>query len=258
MKTNQLLKSIGIDLKSFLKGLKGIPVYFTNYFKFKKIAEGSKNEFPVKEFYPCLPDRYDKAGSIPLHYFYQDVLVASKIFENNPITHVDVGSRIDGFVAHVASFREIEVLDIRSFAIDLLNIKYVQADLTAEDFQLVNHCDSISSLHAIEHFGLGRYGDNLDYYGHIKGLNNIYKALKQNGKFYFAVPIGEQRIEFDAHRVFSIAYLLDYFKDKYRVDSFSFITDDNRLFADYELSDNDIKNNCGCFFGCGIFELTKE
>jgi len=26
---------------------------------------------------------------------------------------VDIGSRVDGFVAHVASFREIEVFDVR-------------------------------------------------------------------------------------------------------------------------------------------------
>ena len=29
--------------------------------------------------------------------------------------------------------------------------------------------DSVSCLHAIEHFGLGRYGDPIDVFGHIKG-----------------------------------------------------------------------------------------
>ena len=32
---------------------------------------------------------------------------------NNPLKHVDVGSRIDGFVAHLACMREVEVFDIR-------------------------------------------------------------------------------------------------------------------------------------------------
>ena len=32
--------------------------------------------------------------------------------------HVDIGSRLDGFVAHVASFREIEVLDIRPLKVN--------------------------------------------------------------------------------------------------------------------------------------------
>jgi hypothetical protein len=32
---------------------------------------------------------------------------------------------------------------------------------------MINCCDSISSLHAIEHFGLGRYGDTIDVNGHL-------------------------------------------------------------------------------------------
>lgn len=67
---------------------------------------------------------------------------------------------------------------------------------------MVNYCDSISSLHAIEHFGLGRYGDPIDYFGYLKALQNIAKIVKTGGTFYFSVPIGPQRIEFNAHRVF--------------------------------------------------------
>lgn len=39
--------------------------------------------------------------------------MARWIYEAAPIKHVDVGSRVNGFVAHVASFREIEVIDVR-------------------------------------------------------------------------------------------------------------------------------------------------
>ena len=35
------------------------------------------------------------------------------IYNSKPKRHIDVGSRVDGFVAHVASFREIEVFDVR-------------------------------------------------------------------------------------------------------------------------------------------------
>jgi hypothetical protein len=69
-------------------------------------------------------------------------------------------------------------------------------------------CDSLSSLHAIEHFGLGRYGDPIDINGHLKAITNLHLMLKPKGKFYFSVPIGKQRIEFNAHRVFSIKYLI--------------------------------------------------
>ena len=45
-----------------------------------------------------------------------------------------------------------------------------------EENQLYEVCDSISCLHALEHFGLGRYNDPLDPNGHLKGFNNISKC----------------------------------------------------------------------------------
>ena len=89
------------------------------------------------------------------------------------------------------------------------NIHFVQADLMADCSHLHNSSTSISSLHAIEHFGLGRYGDPVRPDGHLLGLDNIYRILRNEGKFYFSVPIGPQRVEFNAHRVFSLQYLLN-------------------------------------------------
>jgi hypothetical protein len=118
-------------------------------------------------------------------------------------------------------------------------------------------CDSLSCLHALEHFGLGRYGDPIDYDGHLKGFLNIYKMLKKSGIFYFSVPIGCQRIEFNAHRVFSIEYLLDMFENKFELISFSYVDDKGDLHKNISLNKTLISNNCGCNYGCGIFELKK-
>jgi len=63
------------------------------------------------------------------HYFHQDLLIAREIYKNNPVKHIDIGSRIDGFVAHVAVFREIEIFDIRLQENNVKNIIYRQADL---------------------------------------------------------------------------------------------------------------------------------
>jgi len=52
-----------------------------------------------------LTDRFDPGGDASGHYFHQDLIVARRIFERDPRKHVDVGSRIDGFVAHLAVFR---------------------------------------------------------------------------------------------------------------------------------------------------------
>ena len=98
----------------------------------------------------------------------------------------------------------------------------------------------------------------LDYNGHLKGLKNIYEMLKKDGKFYFSVPIGPQRIEFNAHRVFSVKYLIELIQDKYRIDSFSYVNDKGDLLRDISLHSNKIENNYSCNYGCGIFELTKN
>lgn len=253
---NYYLNLFGVYPKKFINSVKGIPSFIKNYFAFKKKLNETP-DFYIKKIYPCLSDRFETAGSIPLHYFYQDLYIANKIFKNSPEKHVDIGSRIDGFTAHVASFRKIEVFDIRKFQRKIFNINFIQADLMEESFAFHDYCDSVSSLHAIEHFGLGRYGDKIDPEGHLKGLNNIYKLLKENGIFYFSTPIGQQRIEFDAHRVFSIEYLLKIFDKKYNLKSFSYINDKNDFFGDTLLNESNIKNNFGCKYGCGIFELIK-
>lgn len=231
--------------------------FYLDYLRLKRQARASGLSFPFGRFYPCLDEIDADSGSASGHYFHQDLLVASKIFQNNPYCHVDIGSRIDGFVAHVAVFREIEVVDLRPMSNSIPNITFKQADFMDDDPNLKDYCDSASSLHAIEHFGLGRYGDRLDYNGHLKGLNNIHKMLKEGGKFYFSVPIGPQRIEFNAHRVFAVKYLINLIQAKYRIDSFSYVNDEGDLFKDVPLNQEDIENNYGCHYGCGIFELTK-
>ena len=52
-----------------------------------------------------LSDYDDVAGNAKGHYFHQDLLVANFIYKNNPRRHIDVASRIDGFVV-MLPFRE--------------------------------------------------------------------------------------------------------------------------------------------------------
>lgn len=245
----------GMPLFTYLKGM---PSFLKEYSEIRCQARKSEENFPFGPFYPCLEDRYQESGNATGHYFHQDLLVANRIFVNNPIRHVDIGSRIDGLVAYVASFREIKVLDIRDLTSPAPNILFQRADLMDPDFALTDHCDSASCLHALEHFGLGRYGDRIDYRGHLTGWENIHRMLQRGGKFYFSVPIGAQRIEFNAHRVFSMAYLLALIEGRYHQDAFSFVDDAGNLIRDPEMTRESVRNNFGCHYGCGIFELTKR
>jgi hypothetical protein len=238
----------------------GIKRYF-NFRKelksFKQLAGDSLNVFPVKKLWPIYADKNDTAGTLS-QYFYQDLFVATRIFKNNPETHADVGSRVDGFVAHVASFRKLVIYDVRPLNLPVPNVTFRQADFMKPDSIVPESVDSLSCLHALEHFGLGRYGDPICPEGHLIGFRNMCKMVKTGGTFYLSVPLGPQRIDFHAHRVFSLDYLVKMVSPDFEIIQFSYIDDQCRLFQDVEITQELTENNCNCFFGCAIFELKKR
>jgi len=255
-----LLALFGFDATKFVGSVRGLWPYFRNRATFKRqmaAAQATAGHFAMGRSYPSLSDRYDEAGTAQGHYFHQDLYVAQLIFRNKPHRHVDVGSRVDGFVAHVASFRKIEVLDIRPLQGAVENILFHCRDITEERTDLDGYTDSLSCLHALEHFGLGRYGDAVDYDGYQKGWDNLYRMLTTGGKFYFSTPIGPQRIEFDAHRVFSVSTLVKMMHGKYRIDGFAYVDDAGSLVRDANPTGEEAQESFGCDYGCGIFELTK-
>jgi len=247
---------LGFDPDIIKTNVSGLRWYYKDYKEIKRQLKDNK-DFTYISIYPIMVDKFAPSGFTKNPYFQQDLLVAQQIFANKPLKHVDIGSRVDGFVAHVATYRDIEIFDIRPLNAVVKNVSFVQADLMQPDEKLTEYTDSISSLHAIEHFGLGRYNDPIDAFGHIKALDNIYKILKPRGRFYFSTPIGSQRVEFNAHRVFSVNYLLSLFVNKYEIIRFSYIDDLGVLYDDVSLESENANNNFNCVFGCGIFELIK-
>ncbi|HVZ94163.1 MAG TPA: DUF268 domain-containing protein [Phycisphaerales bacterium] len=249
----------GIDAHATASSLKGLRHFRRNRREFLAQNQRSDVSFPEGKLYPCLTDRYASGGTAVGAYFHQDLLVAQLVFRNRPARHVDVGSRVDGFVAHVASFCPIEVIDIRPLRSSAQNISFRQQDMMAERFDLADYTDSLSCLHALEHFGLGRYGDPVRADGHMLGWRNLHKMLRRGGKFYFAVPIGEhQRVEFDAHRVFSVPYIVEkMIEGLYGLESFHYVDDPGELHRDADPRSAEARRSFGTTYGCGIFELTK-
>ena len=199
---NWILSSqFGINVYRFFSSLRGLLPFIRDWLRFRKLYHGEIR------LMPCLHDRYEEGGLTKNEYFWQDLHVARWIHAAKPERHVDVGSRIDGFVAHVASFRDLEVFDIRPVTTTMPGVLFKQADLMqsldVETFEINDYCDSLSCLHALEHFGLGRYGDTIDQQGYALGIKNMASLLRQDGFFYLSTPIGKERVEFNAHRVFN-------------------------------------------------------
>jgi Caenorhabditis protein of unknown function, DUF268 len=228
-------------------------------FRQSALKSDHKTAFPFGKNSFQFNDVNDEGGVASGHYFHQDLLVARKIFENHPIRHIDVGSRIDGFVAHVATFRTIEVLDTRAISSQVPGISFAQADLMNLPAKYVNCTDSLSCLHTLEHIGLGRYGDKIDFDGWLLALQNLWKMLKSNGILYLSVPTGKiQRVEFNAHRVFSVEYLAPILMGMFKVIDISFVDDSGYLHQNVSLSSDSLLRSFDSSYGLSIWVLEKR
>lgn len=252
----RIAKSLHIN-PSVIKNKLGIDFYARDRAELLR-QRGNDTTFAWGKKYAVLNERDETSGVMSGHYFHQDLYVAQRIFANNPKRHIDIGSRTDGFVAHVASFRTIEVLDIRPQPATVKNIQFRKANLMELPEGMSRCCDSVSSLHAIEHFGLGRYGDPVNYLGHVHAVEAIAKMLVPGGRFYFSVPMGPQRIEFNAHRVFTLKYLLQWLSADFTIERFSYVDDAGNFHENAVLSDDVVAVDFNCHYGCAIFELIRK
>jgi len=207
----------------------------------------------ISHTFPVTSDYKDSAGTGSGHYFHQDLLVAQFICQANPQRHIDIGSRLDGFVAHVAAFRKIEVFDIRGLSnSDHPNIQYKKADLMSDVEEEVT--DSLSCLHVIEHFGLGRYGDPIEPEGYILGFKNLIKMLKPGGALYISFPIGtNNEVHFNAHRVFHPRDIFLWAPNALELLRFDLVDDLGALHKDFNVLNSDVNVN----YGCGIYTFIK-
>lgn len=248
-----LSAQFGIDLLKLIRSIRSMPRYIRDLFRFRAAGYSGK-----LELVPCLHDWNEEGGETNNEYFWQDLVVAKMIFDSNPKKHVDIGSRVDGFVAHVASFRDIEIFDIRPISTNIPGVIFKQADLMDSSASFTNYCDSLSCLHALEHFGLGRYGDPLDPNGYESGIRNMSRILCSGGVFYLSVPVGLERVEFNAQRVFNPKTIVDIAKsNNLSLDKFSLFTSDDGM-VEMDIQNNTLDAVGMKRYGLGIFSFIKK
>ena len=162
-----------------------------------------RSNFEIEQEYmwPVLEEKYAPAGIIG-NYFFQDLWAAKRIIKSGVKNHFDIGSRLDGFIAHLlAAGIDVTMIDVRNFPGEVEQLNTI-VDATSLHQIPDESIESMSALCSLEHFGLGRYGDPIDPEACFKCFENIQRKLKKGGRLYLSVPIGRERLEFNAHRVF--------------------------------------------------------
>ena len=200
-------------------------------------------------------DMGKEAGALG-SYFWQDLWAAKHIFKAKPNVHFDIGSRIDGFIAHLLSYNQrVKQIDIRPLESGIEGLEFVRADATLLEDIPDDSIESLSALCSLEHFGLGRYGDDIDPDACFKCFKAIQRKLMDGGVAYISVPIsGNEHLEFNAHRVFNPKTIIDEF-DELKLVEFSAAEGDKFYESvDIHAFDN-YKNNGGKLFG--LFCLKK-
>lgn len=260
-------KSFGWDPIQTFYAFIGLLKYINNFIKLKKAIR--KNSYPIyaksitKFGSPSfsLDDFNANAGTAKGHYFNQDLLVANLIYLNKPKVHLDIGSRVDGFIAHLLSFEQKTILgDIRSLEIENPNLNFIHIDLTKPiKKSLCGKFTSVSCLHALEHMGLGRYGDPINPDGHYLAIDNLKKLVSKNGIIYLSFPCSKKsRIEYNSQRVLSLKESKMIFKEKNLViEKFSYVDDFGNLVNLKKLDEIDWESSFNLINGCAIWVLKK-
>lgn len=216
-----------------------------------------RENFKIQEKYmwPIIGEKYAKNGTMG-NYFWQDLWAAKKIIKSGVREHYDIGSRVDGFIAHLlAASIKVNVIDIRPFSTSVDNLNTIIDDATTLNQFEGDSVLSMSALCSLEHFGLGRYGDPIDPEACFKCFDNIQKKLKKGGKLYLSLPIGKERVEFNAHRVFYASTVVECFKDL-RLEEFACSAEGKIEYnLDIHKYDNDLHNG---EYRYGLFSFEKK
>lgn len=233
-----------------------IPDFLRNLVLYRKSNRIQSLDIKFKNIYYSSQDRYYTAGGGG-YYFFQDIWAAKKVLEidrdrNEGYNHIDVGSRLDGFVAHLLPCCKVTYVDIRPLPITVEGLKFIEGSILKLPFEN-DSCETLSCLHVIEHIGLGRYGDKVDPDGHIKAAKELTRVLKPGGALLIGTPVGRERLCFDAHRIFDPETVLRLF-DGLELVEFSLI-DDKGLRV---IENVTIEQARRCALGCGLFHFVKQ
>jgi hypothetical protein len=189
-------------------GLWYLPRFFSHWRQYTKAVGAEK--ISALDLQPCLGD-WSIHTPFDAHYFYQGAWLARRVIATKVSKHVDIGSSVLTISVLSAQIETVFV-DYRPLKVSLPGLTSIAGNILDLPFP-DDSIDSLSCLHVIEHIGLGRYGDPIDPSGSIKAALELQRIVSRGGNIFLSVPIGRERVCFNAHRVHSAMTVLTLFPE---------------------------------------------
>ena len=229
-----------------LIGLAYIPRFIRHWRRFSQLSQSER--LRVADAYPSLGDWVATTPFDP-HYFFQAAWLARQLASAPPARHLDIGSDVK-LIGTLSAFVPTEFMDFRPLEACLPGLECTQGDILALPMA-DGSVPSLSCLHVVEHIGLGRYGDPIDPQGSHKALAELARVLAPGGRLYLSVPVGRERICFNAHRVFAPETIVA-LSGPLALRSFALVDDAGRFLPECALAQAH-----GLDYGCGMFVLER-
>lgn len=241
---NKLLSPLGLSLSRIVKRSPTIPEEIQESYE-RNLAELRKNN---RGFYILEKVKYE-GGQHPISYAdYECGFAAYHLNKLNPERILDIGS-YRYFIIGLLSHYHVTTIDIRSRDPISANENIIICD--AKNLDLPDSSfDAVVSLSSLEHFGLGRYGDEFDPDADKKAFYEMVRVLKPGGHIVFTTGITRARpcIVFNAHRIYNYNMLREFCSDLICIDEKFFMRKIKKLGALDEItSDLGIWDS---YFGC--------
>ncbi len=218
---------------------------------------------PPREIPPDLYDEYTFGNTISVHEWYLDNSYPPEeplVFEIDQVEHLisqakartqlyygatdrylyaildryasSIEGKKIGIIGSTTPWYESIILAYGGHPVTIDYNKIISKDprlevMTVEEYQKKpKKFDAILSVSSIEHDGLGRYGDLINPYGDLQMMDQIKTMLNEGGLLFLSIPVGQDAIYWNAHRVYGKIRLPLLFETWEMIDSEGFAESD--------------------------------
>lgn len=241
---NVMLECFGFHISRTRTGNRP-PLGFKNNFEtlWRKLPTVQSGWRLIKSF------RFDGGSHPEIYQHFESAFAAEHLSKITGGEILDVGS-YRHFVLGLMARSPITTIDVRERHPICSREIIVTCDAKKLDLRS-NAFDAVVSLCALEHFGLGRYGDMFDLTADGQAFSEMVRVLKPGGRLIFSTLVtrGGPTIAFNAHRIYSLEIIQAFCQGLGLIEEKFYISQKNK-FGPYEdvttkLGEWDIY--CGCW-----------